>query len=125
MAADLEFTTTDPQLLGAADPQAALGCRYPTSISLGGPFAPGERSCFAALTGHERALGGLGRHDQGVSQSDSQLLTCACFAALGLLLSRQGGGWNLPSLGLAVASLVAFGYTLYKRRKGRRMDDPD
>jgi hypothetical protein len=31
----LEFTTTDPQLLATQDPQEALGCRYPVTISHG------------------------------------------------------------------------------------------
>jgi hypothetical protein len=33
----LWFTTTDPELLEASDPRAALGSRYPVLIEYGGP----------------------------------------------------------------------------------------
>ena len=36
----LDFTTTDPELLAAEDPQGMLGSRYPVSIEYGEPPVP-------------------------------------------------------------------------------------
>lgn len=69
-----------------------------------------------------RALSAMMR---GMSKSDAELLTFGSLVVLGLLLARQGDGWNLSSLALGVASLVMFGYTLYKRRRGSATDDPE
>lgn len=60
-----------------------------------------------------------------MSQSDAELLMFGSLAVLGSLLSRQGEGWSLSSLALAIASLVMFGYTLYKRRRGSTTDDQE
>jgi hypothetical protein len=60
-----------------------------------------------------------------MSKSAAELLMFGSLAVLGLMLSRPGNDWNLSALALAVASLVMFGYTLYKRQRGSTTDDPE